>query len=226
MNYKKFLNPHHLLFLILLSSSAYASTPSLEFGPFGQGIVDGTSPFGTDVEDTSGNLVACSSAASSQVDGADCGDNNHVLRSQDVAAHLFSISANGGDPTIPLGDNVVEDVVLEVTATPSADAVIVFDSMPTSCTTLGGGGTNPPSSIVTDANGSITLICNMGGLSEGQAKLLVFLSNPQAYQPMDQVTRPLKRSTPRRPVMAAQPQQLTPTLTVPRCLFRRLQLGT
>ena len=172
MNYKKFLNPHPLLFLILLSSSAYSSTPSLEFGPFGQGIVDGTSPFGTDVEDTSGNLVACSSAASSQVDGADCGDNNHVLRSQDVAAHLFSISANGGDPTIPLGDNVVEDVVLEVTATPSADAVIVFDAMPTSCTTLGGGGTNPPSSIVTDANGSITLICNMGGLSEGQAKLL------------------------------------------------------
>ncbi|WP_158278802.1 SdrD B-like domain-containing protein [Leucothrix arctica] len=152
--------------------ASYADIPSLEFGPFGQGLLDGTSPFGTAVEDASGDLVACPTDTDTQIAGADCGDANYVVRTQDVSTHLFSISANGGDPSIPVGENVIENVVLELTAHPSTDAEIAFNSLPIACSELGGGGDDPASTIVINSDRSITMTCNLGGLSEGQAKFL------------------------------------------------------
>lgn len=157
----------------LLSISAIShALPTLEIGPFGGGFIDGTSPFGTAVEDASGNLVACGSATDTQTMGADCGVANYVVRSGDVATHLISISANNGDPSIPVDDDIVEDVVLEITLHPEPNAVISFESIPSACTAALGGGTNPPSAIVNNADGSITMTCNIGGMSAGQAALL------------------------------------------------------
>lgn len=154
------------LALVLVSIAGTAQAiPQLTFGPLGQGLQDGTEPFGDP------DLVACSSATNADIAGTDCGDNNRVIRSQDVATHLWSVSANGGASTIPSGDPILNDVVIEQTIIPSTNAVISYEYMPAICKASNGGGTNPPSAIVDNGDGSWTMTCNLGKFSEGQAKL-------------------------------------------------------
>ena len=155
--------------MLFVCSTAYAQ-PTITFGPLGVGLVDGTSPFGTAQEDLSGNLIPCSSATATDIAGADCGENNRIVRTQDVATHLWSISVSGGAPTIAPGDPVLTDVVIEQIFSPSGNADLSVP-MPAACTTAAGGGTNPPSSVVLNSNGTTTLTCNMGPFAEGQARI-------------------------------------------------------
>ena len=155
--------------MLFVCSTAYAQ-PTITFGPLGVGLVDGTSPFGTAQEDLSGNLIPCSSSTATDIAGADCGENNRVIRTQDVATHLWSISVSGGAPTIAPGDPVLTDVVIEQIFTPTANAELSIP-MPAACTTAAGGGTNPASSVVLNGNGTTTLTCNLGPFAEGQARI-------------------------------------------------------
>lgn len=151
--------------ILFCISGIVSATPQLTFGPLGQGVQDGTAPFGNV------DLTPCASATDTAIAGVDCGDNNRVVRSQDIATHLWSVSANGGPPTVPNGDPILDDVVIEQTITPSENAVISFEELPAICKASNGGGTNPPSAIVDNNDGSWTMTCNLGPFSEGQAKL-------------------------------------------------------
>jgi len=165
------------LTLYLVGSICYA-TPTITFGPLGSGLNDGTSPFGQSTLDASGNPTPCPSATDTDISGADCGENNRVIRTQDIASHLWSISVNGGDATIPPGDPVLTDVVIRQTIQPSTNASVAFPSLPTACTAIAGAGTNPPSSIVDNADGTSTLTCNLGPFAEGQAKIFAVPVQP------------------------------------------------
>ncbi|MGB1311128.1 MAG: hypothetical protein ACPG47_07935, partial [Leucothrix sp.] len=154
---------------LFVCANAHA-TPSITFGPLGQGVVDGTAPFGLAQTDLSGNHFPCPSATATSIEGADCGDNNRVVRTQDIATHLWSISVSGGPPSTPPGDPILNDVVIEQTVFPSANAVLNIE-MPAACTVAAGAGTNPPSSITKNADGSTTLTCNLGSFTEGQARI-------------------------------------------------------
>lgn len=158
--------------ILFCVSGIVSATPTLTFGPLGQGIQDGTAPFGNV------DLTPCASDTNTDIAGVDCGDNNRVVRSQDVATHLWSVSANGGDPNIPNGDPILNDVVIEQTITPSTNAVISFEELPAICKASNGGGTNPPSAIVDNGDGSWTMTCNLGVFSEGQAKLFTASVKP------------------------------------------------
>ena len=155
---------------ILLICGTAVAAPSITFGPLGAGLVDGTSPFGTAQEDSSGNLIPCSSDTATDIAGSDCGENNRVIRTQDVATHLWSISVSGGAATIPAGDPVLTDVVIEQIFKPTANAELSVP-MPAACTTAAGGGTNPASSVVLNGDGTTTLTCNLGPFAEGQARI-------------------------------------------------------
>ncbi len=171
--------PKLLVCSILLCISGVASaTPTITFGPLGTGLSDGTAPFGTAQTDSSGNIIACGSETDAQTAGADCGESNRVVRNQDIASHLWSISVNGGDPTIAPGDPVLSDVIIEQIIHPSANAEVSFSSMPAACTVAAGGGSNPVSTIVVNADGSSTLTCNLGSFTEGQARIFTVPVKP------------------------------------------------
>ena len=159
-----------LLVLTLVPCTYVFATPSIIFGPLGQGIVDGTSPFGLAQTDSSGTPLPCASPTATLIDGADCGDNNRIIRTQDVATHLWSISVSGGPPTTPPGEPILTDVVIEQIFFPSSNAALNIP-MPAACKADAGGGSNPASSVVQNANGSTTLTCNLGPFAEGQARI-------------------------------------------------------
>ena len=169
---KKFLfSLTSVLVLVLLPSTIIYATPTITFGPLGQGIVDGTSPFGLAQTDASGTPIPCTSPNDALLEGADCGDNNRIIRTQDIATHLWSISVSGGAATIPPGDPVLTDVVIEQTFKPTANAKLNIE-LPAACTEDAGGGTNPPSSVVFNTvDGTTTLTCNLGPFAEGQARI-------------------------------------------------------
>lgn len=157
--------------LLCLAQVCGAATPNISFGPLDTGLNDGTAPFGQSQYDATGAPIPCTSETSTELVGADCGENNRVLRTQDIASHLWSISVNGGDASIPSGEAVLTDVVIEQTIHPSPTADISFASLPAACREDAGGGTNPPSAIVVNSDGSSTLTCNLGAFSEGQGRI-------------------------------------------------------
>ncbi|WP_181389760.1 SdrD B-like domain-containing protein [Leucothrix pacifica] len=170
-----------VLLLIAFSHISYATTPNINFGPLDGGLNDGTEPFGQFQTDASGTPLPCSSDTDTDMLGADCGERNRIVRTQDIVTHLWSISVNGGDASIPVGDPVLTDVVIEQTIHPSAGAVVSFESMPAACREDAGGGTNPPSSIVENADGSSTLTCNLGAFAEGQGRIFTVGVKPSGY---------------------------------------------
>ncbi len=130
--------------------------PEISVGPFGPGTIDGTAPF--DVDGT------CSSPTDTAIDGTDCGPDNGILRSQDVLTTVWSVTANNFEP----GSPPLEDVIFEQTITPGPGSVVNFSEIPVACIAPpnGPGGDNPVSSIVTNPDGSITLLCNLGDFAE------------------------------------------------------------
>jgi uncharacterized repeat protein (TIGR01451 family) len=167
-----------VLLLLLFSQLSFATTPNITFGPLDGGTNDGTEPFGLFDTDAAGEPLACGSATDTDMLGADCGERNRVVRTQDVVTHLWSISVNGGDASIPAGDPVLTDVVIEQIIHPSQTAVISFEGIPAACREDAGGGTNPPSSIVENADGSSTLTCNLGKFAEGQGRIFTIGVKP------------------------------------------------
>ena len=135
---------------------------TLNVGFFGPGIIDGSGPYDTDP-------AVCPTPTSGGIDGVDCGPNNNVVQTQDTVSYFYSVTANNYAP----GAANPQDVILEQTLFPSGGAVVAFDGIPLACVAPpnGTGGTTPPSSIVTNPDGSITLTCNLGELTEGAAAL-------------------------------------------------------
>lgn len=136
----------------LLSGAAQANT--LSFGPFGQGVYSGTAPFNV--------TGTCTDA------GDDCNDTDNRIRSADRIQYSWSIAASG----IPIGAPDFAAVVLEQTIYPGAGADLQVDGIPTICLAppAGPGGTNPPSAITVNPDNSITLMCNLNGMTNGQQK--------------------------------------------------------
>ncbi|PID46743.1 MAG: hypothetical protein CSB47_02510 [Proteobacteria bacterium] len=146
-----------LLALTLLGASLPVfALPTLGLGPFGSGVQDGSAPFNVD-----GN---CASATVLANPGDDCGDSNNQVRSQDTVIYNWSVTANNYTPGQPALKNVVFEQVLKS----SANAAVTFDGIPARCKEKDGGGTNPPSSISTESNGDIKLVCNLGEFDEGE----------------------------------------------------------
>ena len=127
--------------------------PELSVGYFAVGSEDGATPFNS--------TGTCSSPLDSQIDGEDCGSDNGVVRSADPLNLSVSITADNFEP----GAADLQNVIYEVTITNGPGADADFDRIPAVCS-----GTNPVSSIVTNADGSITLTCNVGSMAEGAAK--------------------------------------------------------
>lgn len=146
-----------LLLVTALSGSSLPvlALPTLGLGPFGPGVQDGSAPF-----DTDGN---CASTTSIAAAGDDCGESNNQVRTQDTVIYNWSVTANN----YTAGQANPENVIFEQVLTQGANAVVNFERVPAICTEAGGGGTNPVSSITTEANGDIKLTCNLGEFEEG-----------------------------------------------------------
>ena len=146
-----------IFFLVFVStafSQAYA-LPNLSLGPFGPGVQDGSAPFNED-----GNCANTTDKANA---GDDCGENNNQIRSQDSVVFNWSITANNYTPGQTNPQNVIFEQILHT----STNAVVNFERIPARCTPAGDGGSNPASSITTENNGDIKLVCNLGEFKEG-----------------------------------------------------------
>ncbi len=143
-----------MLCLLLLLFSPTLLAQSLSLGPFGEGVITGSAPF---------NVTGTCTQA-----GDDCAGNDNRIRSADIQNHFWSLSMSG----IPAGDPAVESVVFEQTLIPGLNASLQFDEIPTICLAppQGPGGSNPLSSITENADGSITLLCNLGSMGNGDQK--------------------------------------------------------
>lgn len=160
------------ILLIMLITSAFSqavAVPSLSLGSFNVALDDGSLPLYPGTLDGAApfNVFgSCADITTQTIEGEDCGGGNGVVRTQDSVSHVWSITADNYDPGAPN----LTDVVIEQILTPSTNAVIEFESLPVVCTSIGGGGTNPVSSIVKNANGSSVMTCNLGEFIEGQQK--------------------------------------------------------
>ncbi|MEZ5479955.1 MAG: SdrD B-like domain-containing protein [Thiolinea sp.] len=132
--------------------------PVVMLGPFGSGLKDGVAPF-----NTSG---LCNDSSDTRLSGEDCGAANKVVRTQELASHTWSVTADSYAP----GQSNLTDVILEQTLLPSTHAVVDFEKIPVPCTAAGGGGLNPASSITENPDGSLSLLCNLGEFNEGEQK--------------------------------------------------------
>lgn len=135
--------------LLLIGNSVLAATLSL--GSYIQGAYSGAGPFNV--------TGTCTDP------GDDCGDNDSRIRSADLLQYTWSISAS--DVAFDEGDIV--SVILEQTITPDVNAKVIFDGIPTIylAAPQGPGGTNPTSSLTDNPDGSITLLCNLGEMGNG-----------------------------------------------------------
>ncbi len=128
------------------------------------GIQDGTAPF-----DTFGTCPTLTA-------GDDCGDDDGVIRTNDVVTFPISVTADGV-PDIDGSGNIeddekIGDVILEMTVSPSdaPDPVSIVEfsggnsGIPTICRQ--GGAYSPSSTIVDNLDGSFTLLCNLGDFGD------------------------------------------------------------
>jgi uncharacterized repeat protein (TIGR01451 family) len=145
-----------LAFTLAIMPLSAIALPNLALGPFGPGVQDGSEPFNED-----GNCANDTAKANA---GDDCGEKNNQVRSQDTVFYNWSITATNYTP----GQENLKNVIFEQVLHPSANAAIKFERIPARCTPAGDGGTNPSSSITTEANGDIKLLCNLGEFNEGE----------------------------------------------------------
>ncbi len=131
--------------------------PELLLGYFATGLVDGSPTFNT--------TGTCASPTDASIDGDDCGDSNGVLRNNDTLVSNVSVVADNYEPGAP----DLQNVIFEQTIFPGPGADVNFDRIPAICNPPV-GGSNPPSTIVTNPDGSIVLTCNLGVMTEGAAK--------------------------------------------------------
>ncbi|HBR98706.1 MAG TPA: hypothetical protein DD979_15225, partial [Gammaproteobacteria bacterium] len=144
--------PASLILLLVVTWPSLAGAASLSLGYFGRGVVSGTEPF-----NVTGTCFA---------PGDDCGDEDARVRSLDLIQYAWSITANDTGS----GPDALHAVVLEQTLFPGPGADIEFNRIPTICLAppQGKGGDNPPSVITANDDGSITLLCNLGRVTDGE----------------------------------------------------------
>ncbi|HRE03226.1 MAG TPA: hypothetical protein PLV68_18145, partial [Ilumatobacteraceae bacterium] len=98
--------------------------------------------------------------------GNDCSVADDRVTSNDLTTFFYAVSASDlqGSPVQPVGE-----VILEVVAHPAGGAVLAWEidsikGVPAICLTAGEGAARP-SSISTDPDGSIRLVCNLGNFN-------------------------------------------------------------
>jgi len=150
------------LFVTCFANNAFAGT--LNLGPFGQGVFTGTEPFNT--------TDACHEP------GDDCGSDDSRVRTADLVQFVWSIAADDFRP----GERDFASVVFEQTIQSSAHAEVHFDRIPTVCLAppAGPGGGRPKSSLINHADGSQTLMCNLGSMGAGSQKSFSVPVRPSA----------------------------------------------
>ncbi len=154
------------VFILLLgwcfSNAAHAQ--SVDVGPFGPGAASGTPPFNT--------TGFCGDA------GDDCSSSDVRVRTLDTQTHFFSLVVGG----VPAGDPPLESVILEHTIVPGVDAELEFHDIPAICLPppAGTGGATPASAITANADGSSTLLCNLGSMDNGNQKSFSISLKPTA----------------------------------------------
>jgi len=151
-----------LLFLSILPRPVSAN--SLSFGLFNQGVYSGTAPF---------NVTGiCTNP------GDDCNDVDVRIRTSDLLQYSWSITA----ANIPFGAPDFASVILEQTLRPESGAKIIYNEIPTICLAppQGPGGVNPASSITNHPDGSITLLCNLGSMANGNQRSFTVPVRPLA----------------------------------------------
>jgi len=141
------------LFLTLFASNVFAQA-ELSIGEYAQGVYSGSEPF-----NTSGTCSA---------PGDDCNNTDNRIRTADTINYTWSITAQN----IPNADPDIHSVILEQTIVPDANAELIFERIPTICLAppVGPGGSDPASSITENADGSLTLLCNLGTMGNGDQK--------------------------------------------------------
>ncbi|MFJ9314307.1 SdrD B-like domain-containing protein [Pimelobacter simplex] len=100
-------------------------------------------------------------------EGLDAGSDNCVVRVNDSVFQNYSVSLTGLD-----AGQSVRNVILELTIHPGSDAKIqlagpLAGGLPDGC--LSGTGISPASSQRTNADGSVTVVCNQGAMSSNVA---------------------------------------------------------
>jgi uncharacterized repeat protein (TIGR01451 family) len=121
------------------------------------------------------------------IPGEDCHFDDNVVRTNDAVSYGFSIGVNN-----LTGDESMDNVMFTQTITPGAGADVSFTSMPTACQTgtapaePDGNGLAyaPQSSITTNPDGSITLVCNIGRLN-GPSETVFLKTNVKAESTSD-----------------------------------------
>lgn len=149
---------------LLIGSAAADYEPSVTIGPFEAGIYDGSEPF--------------SDESDCALPGHDCNASNNRVRTNDVVQYSWSVAVNG----LESDASPVESVIVEQTITPSADADISILAVPAVCLPppSGTGGQTPESSISLNADGSTTLICNLGSIGNGEQRSFSVAVRPNA----------------------------------------------
>ncbi|PIE31582.1 MAG: hypothetical protein CSA55_05385, partial [Ilumatobacter coccineus] len=139
-------------------NAAWSPRPELHVGAVA--VVDGTPAF-----DLGGH--GCGAATDEADAGYDCGPGNKQVRTQDIVATEWSVTANNfEDINHPEGP-----VVFEQTLYPAAGAVVTFKDIPAACKSANNGGFDvPPSAIIDNPDGTVTLRCNLGEYIEGAQK--------------------------------------------------------
>ncbi|MBX2835873.1 MAG: hypothetical protein KTR35_03390 [Gammaproteobacteria bacterium] len=143
-------------------SQAQAADVSL--GPFDAGVYSGTPPFNT--------TGTCTDS------GDDCGDTDNRVRTGDLIHFSWSVSVSGVLPSEP----PVHSVILEQTIRPDADADVELAKIPVICLSppQGPGGESPSSSLTINPDRSITLMCNLGSMGNGEQKSFAVSVRPLA----------------------------------------------
>lgn len=102
--------------------------------------------------------------------GDDTGTSNCIIRTGDTVRQQYGVSLTG----LPTGTSV-PNVVVELTVSSPDDAVLSLagpgaGGLPAGCLTAANGA-NPPSAVVANADGSLTVRCNVGTMSSNVAAL-------------------------------------------------------
>ncbi|MGA7149009.1 MAG: SdrD B-like domain-containing protein, partial [Microbacterium sp.] len=104
--------------------------------------------------------------------GMDTGPSNCIVRTMDTVTQQYSVALTG----LPTGASV-PNVVMEFTISSPDGAVLELvgpgtNGIPAGCLAAANGA-NPPSSRTINANGSITVVCNVGAMSSNVAAVQV-----------------------------------------------------
>ncbi len=140
-------------------NAGWSPRPELRVGSVA--VVDGTPPFG-DASD------GCNSPTDKANAGSDCGPGNMQVRTQDIVSTEWSVTANNFEDI----NHNEGPVVFEQTLYPADDAKVTFkEELPASCKPANNGGYDTPASeIIENADGTVTLRCNLGEFTEGGQK--------------------------------------------------------